>query len=109
MATPPAPAEYSDRAHIVTALNPLAPWSRFGRGDGCTLHEPNDAIWFDTPGAHPAIQPGPRRSGVAAGKDGTHDSATVGGAVSTPRIATVAAILRASVMHFNTRERATNA
>lgn len=51
MATPPAPAEYSDRAHIVTALeqNLLALWSRFGRGDGCTLHELDDAIWFDTP------------------------------------------------------------
>jgi ribosomal protein S18 acetylase RimI-like enzyme len=24
-------------------------WSRFGRGDGCVLHEEADAIWFDTP------------------------------------------------------------
>ncbi len=51
MATPPAPVEYAHRAHIVTALeqNLLALWSRFGRGDGCMLHELDDAIWFDTP------------------------------------------------------------
>jgi hypothetical protein len=24
-------------------------WSRFGRGDGCALHEEADAIWIDTP------------------------------------------------------------
>lgn len=24
-------------------------WSRFGRGDQCTLHETRDATWFDTP------------------------------------------------------------
>jgi len=24
-------------------------WSRFGRGDGCVLHEESDALWFDTP------------------------------------------------------------
>lgn len=24
-------------------------WSRFGRGDGCVLHEAADALWFDTP------------------------------------------------------------
>jgi ribosomal protein S18 acetylase RimI-like enzyme len=24
-------------------------WSRFGRGDGCVLHEEADALWFDTP------------------------------------------------------------
>lgn len=24
-------------------------WSRFGRGDGCVLHERADALWFDTP------------------------------------------------------------
>ena len=24
-------------------------WCRFGRGDGCALHEEADAIWFDTP------------------------------------------------------------
>jgi GNAT superfamily N-acetyltransferase len=24
-------------------------WSRFGRGDGCVLHEEPDATWFDTP------------------------------------------------------------
>lgn len=24
-------------------------WSRFGRGDGCSLHEEHGAAWFDTP------------------------------------------------------------
>ncbi len=24
-------------------------WCRFGRGEGCVLHEEGDAIWFDTP------------------------------------------------------------
>jgi GNAT superfamily N-acetyltransferase len=29
--------------------NLWALWSRFGRGDGCTLHEERDALWYDTP------------------------------------------------------------
>lgn len=51
MTPPRSPLDSSDRARIVTALeqNLLALWSRFGRGDGCTLHELGDAVWFDTP------------------------------------------------------------
>jgi GNAT superfamily N-acetyltransferase len=39
------------RAEAVRALeeNLWALWSRFGRGDGCTLHEDRDALWYDTP------------------------------------------------------------
>lgn len=94
----------------MTALeqNLLALWSRFG-GDGCTLHELDDAIWFDTPARTLPYNPDRVVPGVAAGKDGAHDSATPGRVVSTLRIATVADILRASAMHVNTRERTTNA
>jgi ribosomal protein S18 acetylase RimI-like enzyme len=36
---------------IVEALeqNLWALWSRFGRGEGCALHDRGDALWFDTP------------------------------------------------------------
>jgi hypothetical protein len=38
-------------AGVVTKLeqNLWSMWSRFGRGDGCRLHEREDALWFDTP------------------------------------------------------------
>jgi GNAT superfamily N-acetyltransferase len=36
---------------ILRALeeNLWALWSRFGRGEGCVLHETNGGLWFDTP------------------------------------------------------------
>lgn len=45
--TVPAPAGSA----IVRALeeNLQALWSRFGRGDGCALHDDGGALWFDTP------------------------------------------------------------
>ncbi|HUG33718.1 MAG TPA: GNAT family N-acetyltransferase [Anaerolineales bacterium] len=30
-------------------LNLWETWSNFGRGPGCTLHEEDDALWFETP------------------------------------------------------------
>jgi GNAT superfamily N-acetyltransferase len=30
-------------------LNLWETWSNFGRGPGCTLHDENDALWFETP------------------------------------------------------------
>jgi GNAT superfamily N-acetyltransferase len=40
-----------DEAAIIRALelNLVDLWSRFGRGDGCELHETETATWFDTP------------------------------------------------------------
>lgn len=36
-------------ALVAHERNLWALWSRFGRGEGCVLHEEEDALWFDTP------------------------------------------------------------
>ena len=46
----PAMAEAPDGAALdALERNLWRMWSRFGRGDGCGLHEHDDALYFDTP------------------------------------------------------------
>lgn len=46
-----AEREFTSDAGAISALeeNLWSLWSRFGRGDGCVLHDVSDATWFDTP------------------------------------------------------------
>src|SRR4029434_2143012 len=41
----------AEPSNAIRALeeNFWALWSRFGRGDGCHLHDESDALWYETP------------------------------------------------------------
>jgi hypothetical protein len=43
--------DYSDKTALIQELesNLWEYWSHFGRGPGCTLHDEENTLWFETP------------------------------------------------------------
>jgi hypothetical protein len=43
--------DVSDRSALIRELeeNLCETWSTFGRGPGCSLHEEDELLWFETP------------------------------------------------------------